>query len=208
MADYQSMKATIADYLSNDDLSSQIGVEINRAIQHYSETEFYFNTNVWGFKLTPSEESITLASASVSDVADFKIFTLKRSATDTWQAERVSLEEIREINTSGVSHTGEPYCYAIFNNSIYLYPVPNSSYSVDVYGLKRMQPLSASADTNAFLTQAEELIEARVKWRIYTSILKSPQDADREKGNEMDALSKLQSKTTALTGRRRLKPND
>ncbi len=86
--------------------------------------------------------------------------------------------------------------------------MPQVTYSVDVYGLLRPQALSASADTNSFLVQAEDLIENRTLWALYSRILKDPENAAQSKDNELEALSRLLGKTSTLLTSSRMKSND
>jgi hypothetical protein len=194
--------------LARTDLTTQIGRAVNRAIHYYSNTEFYFNQNVWGFKLPSGVESITFASASISDASHIQLVNIIKTSSYNWVATPVPLSEIRDMNTTGLSNTGEPYLYAVFKDSLYFYAVPNVTYSVDVYGLIRMQALSASGDTNSFLVQAEDLIENRAAWDLYSRILKDPDNAAVAKQNELEALSTLQGKTTTLQSSRRLAAHD
>lgn len=208
MSTFEQTKNIIADLLSRTDLTTQIGRAVNRAILFYSETEFYFNQNVWGFKLPSGVERISFASASISDVSHIQLVNIIKSSSYNWIAKPVPISEIRHINTTGLLNTGEPYLYAVYWDALYFYAVPNITYSVDIYGLIRPQALSASGDTNSFLVQAEDLIENRATWDLYSRILKDPENAAVAKQNELDALSRLQSKTTTLQSSRSLMPHD
>lgn len=205
MATFEQMRTTIADQLPRSDLNSQISQEINDAIEHYREEEFFFNQNIWGFKTKPATESMSFGSASVSDAAVFSIVVLTRSSNDIRPIDPISINTVRQQNTSGTNSTSPPFEYAIFNKRIFFSPIPDSSYSVDVYGIRAPATLSASADTNTFLTDGKKLIEARVRWAMWTRYLHDDEKAATAKSDELSEYGKLKKKTTSLLSTGRLK---
>lgn len=196
----------IADYMSRSDLTTQITDEINRAIQFYAPLEFTFNQNIWGFSTVASQEKLTFASASISDMLMAQQVIITRSSNDIWPLEAGTIFDIRKFNQSGTNTTAYPRIYAFFANSIYFSPIPDASYSIDVYGLIQPSTLSSTTSTNIFLTNAAPLIESRVRSILYADILRDEQAAATAASREAELLSQLQQKLSTLQSTRQIKP--
>lgn len=207
MATFEDMRARIADDLNRTDLTTQIQKAINRAIEFYEKERFWFNENVWSFSTSSGTEQVAFSGANTTDLKEIDKVTLTRSATDIYPLEQITYQRLRDIATSGSSNTsGPPSDFALFKNTWFFYPLPDQNYVVHVYGQKAYATLSASSDTNDFTTEAEDLIEARARWWLYSNILKEPQNAAVAKAAEVEALNALREKTTKLISTGTIQP--
>ncbi len=51
----------------------------------------------------------------------------------------------------------------MYQDRINLFPIPGSTYTLTIHYLKALTALSADSDTNAWLTEGEELIRLHAK---------------------------------------------
>ena len=208
MGTYADLRARIEGDINRSDITTDIQKAINRAIEHYEKERFWFNENTWTFSTSAGGETIAFASASVSDMLTMDEVTLTRNSTDIYPLEQKTIQELRDINTAGTSTQGPPTIFAIFNDTFYFYPVPDTAYTVTIYGQKSYAALSASADTNDFTTEAEDLIESRARAWVYSRKLRNYEAAAASKTEEMEALAALREKTINLLGTGKIRSRD
>lgn len=198
MSTFLQMKTRIADDLKRSDLATQIGVAINRAIEFYEKDRFFFNETSGTFVTVSGQESYGSADSIPSTIAEIDDVTLTQSSTNIFPLDKTSFSSIRDLNSGGTTATGVPMDYAYYTEKFWLSPIPNGVYTVTVYFKKTYTQLSADGDTNDWTEEAEDLIEARARWWVNKRIIKDYEAAAEAKGEELEALSSLQSKTTML----------
>lgn len=196
MTTFNSMVAKIADDMQRGDLTTQIGREINRAIRYYYNLDpFYFNEATGTFTTVQGQQIYTSTNTGITDIS--ALLWVKIAINSSWQKELNprTFQYIQEYNINATQ--GQPFDYAYYNESFYLYPVPNDAYTVTVYYNKTFADLSGEQE-NAFTTQAEDLIEARVRWALYMHAIQNPEAAKMAKEEEMDALQALRIATADI----------
>lgn len=77
------------------------------------------------------------------------------------------------------TNTGVPTDYAYFQSKLRLYPIPNGVYAVNVMSTKKFTALSATSDSNVWTYEAEPLIRAEAKLRLYRDTLMDDQGSMR-----------------------------
>lgn len=206
MTTFTTLKANVADYINRSDLSTQIGTAINRAIAFYSRKErFWFNETTGTFN-TVSGQLIYTSSDSIPTLIteiDYVKIAISASLNTPLSPRTYSYIQDRVVSSSV---TGVPYEYAYYKQNFYLYPIANAVYTITVSYTKSYADLSAGSDTNDFTNNAEDLIEARATWWIYSQILKNADDAAIWKQNEREALMALQDETMRITATGKLVP--
>jgi len=188
MTTYLIMQQRIADELVRDDLTGQIQKAINSAIQTWEAIRFAFNERRYLIQ--------TVAGQEYYDLIDPTLLLYDESAVGTGEtileldhdptvtvnnsyyplAPRTQGWFNRNAAMAG-QYTGQPDSYGIFNKQLRIFPVPNAVYDINLEGLARLSPnpLSADADTNAWMTDGEALIRHHAKFLLYRDILR---DAD------------------------------
>lgn len=199
------MKSVIADYLSRSDLTSQIGDAINRAISHYQSKRFWFNEGTGTFSTVASQQSYTAANMSITDIANIDSVQCTVNGSKYTLSPR-TYNYIIDVNTSSTSTTGQPRDWALYGESLWFYPTPDSAYTITLSYQNSYSDLSADSDSNDFTTYAEDLIEARALWWIYSRILKDREGALASKQEEIDALSSLMKRTDGMLKSGNLRP--
>lgn len=198
MSTFAQMKTRIADDIKRSDLTTQIGVAINRAIEFYEKERFFFNETSGTFSTVSGQESYGSADSIPSTIAEIDEVTLTQTSTNIYPLNPTSFSSIRSMNTGGTSYTGEPLDFAYYMEKFWLSPIPNAVFTVTVYFKKTYAQLSADGDTNDWTEEAEDLIEARARWWLYRRIIRNFDEAAAAKAEELEALSSLVSKTTML----------
>ncbi len=97
---------------------------------------------------------------------------------------------IDEISTASTA-TGDPTDYAYYARQLRFYPIPNAARTVVVSGITKADTLSATTDSNYWMTEGEELIRSRATWDIYKHVIKDREQAEDWKETELEALSTL-----------------
>lgn len=197
MSTLAQMRSTIADKLNRTDLNSQITTEINRAIEHYYNSErFWFNETTGTFSTVASQESYTSSDAAfIANIREIDYVKITLSSTNHQPLTLRTFQEL-QIQNQGRS-TGQPTDYAWYQSSFYLYLIPNNIWTITVFYTKTYSDLSADADTNDYTAYAEDLIEAHVMAAMYDDYLFDPAKADRMRIKRDTALQALRSRTSA-----------
>lgn len=198
MSTLAQMRTNIANYLNRSDLSAEINLAINRAIEHYEKESFWFQETNGSFTTIANQQSYGTADGIPSTIKEIDLVKITLSSTNKPELIRWPFEKLQKIDVG--AHTGQPYNYAWYQNKIWLYPTPNTAWSITVYYQKNYASLTVDADSNDWTTDAEDLIEARALWWIYKRILKDRESANDAAEDEILALKALQAKSNQLTG--------
>jgi hypothetical protein len=201
MTTYGVMQARIADELARTDLTTQIQTAILSAIKHHERREFYFNQKTATFSTVASQEYY-----GSSDLADIPNIILLRGAVidlGTNAKEPLDVVQWEEIDCAQTGAiTGDPSAMALFKQQIRLYPIPTAVRTITLGYVYRLTSLSVSADTNAWTTDAEELIRNRAKYDLGISIVRAVGDDElaRWRNEEMEVLNDLKRETRMRRG--------
>ena len=165
MSTFGTMKTRIANELERPDLlaGSFIDNAIQDAIKTWESTRFWFNeSRALTFSTVADQRFYTSADASwIATVVEIDSLFL----TVAGQNRILRKEEPDELEllADATAAQGEPYCYALLNGELQLYPIPTDAYTVRAIGVKRLSSLSEEGDTNAWMTDAERLIRNSAK---------------------------------------------
>jgi hypothetical protein len=200
---YGLMQARIADEIIRSDLTSQIQNAIQTAIQFYERTPFYFNQlrQEAAFNTKQGQEFYSTADSPL--IAS--MVTLNR-VTVTVSGNRYSMnprtpEYLEDTSVNPIVY-GQPVDFAYFAEQLRFYPIPDNTYPIALSGIKRLFVLSASTDTNAWVSDAELMIRSRAKYELAVHVLRDADMASAMKSSELDALATLKGETLKRTPRR------
>lgn len=186
MSTYGAMIDRIADELDENNISSQIQKAIQSAIKHYEHHRFFFNEAIRTLSTSISQEYYSVQTIfcevdSARITVNGSYYTL---LPQTWNY-------LEETSVSGSQYIGAPIEYATFNQQVRLSPIPDSVYTILFSGTTHLATLSATTDTNDWMTDGEELIRARAKYELAINYLKDYDLANMMRQLELDALSNL-----------------
>ena len=177
------------DYLNRTDLTNETKRAIIRAVRHYEKERFWFNQTATSIAL--STASVGLALPSDFLALDFVTVRVTSPASADNIVVMRAFDRIAYRNRSLVS--GAPEEVAIMNNQLKFTPKPDSAYNVTVYYLHSLTTLSADADTNDWLSAAEDLIVHHAAADVLANVLRAPADqVASHKQWEMEAYALLQ----------------
>ncbi|MCK5015972.1 MAG: hypothetical protein KAS32_02780 [Candidatus Peribacteraceae bacterium] len=189
MADLQTMRATIANYLANNSISSEIDLAINRAIGHYSKQRFVFNMATATMSTVKSQESYGTSDGLPSNIQKIDLVTGLINGSDLI-IEPTQFTDIQYYN-SRTTTIGIPYEYALYEQKMWISPIPNDAYVLTIYYVKGYDSLALDMSSNDFTTYAEDLIEGRAVWWLNSMVLDNDEGAARAKRLEQEALAEL-----------------
>lgn len=203
---FADLAAAIADDI--DDTTQEYQEQINRAIKtaiRYCEREvYYFNeTRDVTFPTVAGRQWYTSDDAS-------EIGTLVRieaAYCEDARGRRIELSRATpsemEIASDSAAARGEPYAFAYFRQQVGLYPIPSSTpYTIRLQLSPYRLAWSADEnDTNAWLTEAYDLLKARAKYILAKDTLKDAVLAAEALNDYNDQHGQLKAETSARNGR-------
>lgn len=140
---YTELKASIADFLNRDDLTSVIPdfiaiseAQMQREIRHYS------------MEKRSTAEVDTRFSELPSDFLEPIRMHLEEQST---RLELISLDDMLEFRDNNNNATGLPTSYAITGGAVELYPTPDEAYNLEMVYYSDIDKLSGSNSSNWLL---------------------------------------------------------
>jgi hypothetical protein len=193
MSDYSTMRTRIADELANDGdiTTAQINYAIQDTIKQYERRPWWFNQKTATFPTIASQEYY--GSSDLADIPNIVQIIAATVTVSNLKAPLKALDYVSIDDEQDGSVTGEPRVFASFKNEIRLFPIPNDAYTITLSYIYRLTALSADADTNAWMVEAEELIRSGAKRRIALNYLESEEVAARFAVMEREAFTELQA---------------
>jgi hypothetical protein len=206
MPNLSTMKSRIADELARSDLTSQIANAINDAILTHERERFWFN------------ESRDL---TFSTVADQRIYTV---ADGAWIPNVIKIDNLfvtvggqnrrmcesdpseLELLSDSSGSSGAPYEWAYFDNSIQLYPIPDQVYTVRALAHYRLDALAADNESNAWTTEAEQLIRHAARLLIANDVTGDTEERSRMADAVTYDLGVLRAETSRRKASGTIKP--
>lgn len=156
---YETLQTRIANELATPEVSSRIKQEILSSIQ------FYQNERLW-FLECESTASTVASQANYAVPDDLLTTDALTLTSDSVRRplNQVTWEQYRTL--ADTTTPNRPKHFAYYVDEYWLYPVPDQVYTLTVSYLADLSDLSAGTDTNAWLTEGEELIRLRTKYSL------------------------------------------
>ncbi len=170
--DYAALQQRIWDELADFSVTSQTALAINDAIKFYSRQK-------WPF-LEASATFSTVAGQQAYDLPDdYKsmLIVMALVSGSFWKMTSRTFDYLRSV-TVLTTTLSPPQDYAIFDNQIWLYPIPDRDYAITEYYDKILPELSNAAQTSIWTMDGEELIRVKAKELLYRHVIKDSNSAD------------------------------
>lgn len=211
MTTLADLKAAIADEVDDD--TGEYGDQITKAIQaaqRYCErSTYYFNETRDQTFVTVSGQQWygTADNANIPTLVRIQALYSEDSAGQSTEMTREPPEVLESLADSSASR-GEPFIWTYFNQKIRLYPIPGATvYTIRMQlGPYRLAALVNGADTNAWLSEAYDMIKARAKYILQKDVLKDAALAAEALNDYNDQESALKAETSARNGIGRIVP--
>jgi hypothetical protein len=201
MTDYVTLRNRIIDELANDGAltTAQVNYAIQDTIKFHERRPWYFNQTVGTFSTVAAQEYYSSADlAAIPNIINIASMLVTNSGIKT-PVVGVTFETLDDVQDG--SMTGIPGNFTIWQQQIRLYPIPDGVYTVTMAYIYRLTALSADEDSNAWTTDAEELIRQGAKRRIAMNYFHADDVAARVAPMEQEALAALMAED------RRRRPN-
>ena len=141
---YAELKTSITDFLNRDDLTTVAPTFISLA-----EADLQRRVRHWRGEKRSSAEIDTQYSAIPADFVEAIRFYI--TGGDTRPLELISQAELLDRKFRNLNTSGQPAYYAITAGEIEVYPVPDATYTSELYYSARVPALSDSTTTNWLL---------------------------------------------------------
>lgn len=188
MATLGQMKARIAEELQRSDLSARIASAISDVVDEYQGRRFAFNQTRATFNTTAGQEYYS-TSVIPSDIA--QIDSVRVTANGRTSPVVEAPFSLIERLSDGTSTRGEPSRWCWYGQQIRLYPIPNAAYVVSLAYLQRIPVPATDSDSNAWTTEANDLVRAAVCSRLCRRDIRDPEGAREYEYAEMRAVRRL-----------------
>lgn len=193
MTTYATMRNAIIDEMANDGAltNAQVNNAILRSIRHYERRPWWWNQKTATFSTVAAQEYYTSAALTdIPDIVDIKSATITVDGVKSVLTP-VNFEDMDAQQDGNV--TGDPVSYTLFKENIRLYPIPTATRTVTLAYIYRLTELSADSDSNAWMTDAEELIRQAAKKRVALDIFQADDIAARAGIMEKMAFDELEA---------------
>lgn len=149
LADYDELKAAIADFLNREDLTAVIPTFIRLA-----ESRIDRDLRHW----RQERRSTAQLNAQYSEIPSDFMQPIRFQITDlpTNELKPVSMAQLLQMRGDRNDRAGRPEYYALTAGSIELFPTPDAQYNASLVYYGRVPALSVSNTTNWLLTEAPD----------------------------------------------------
>jgi len=190
-----------------------IQLAIQDAIKQWERERWYFNEirTTSAFATVAAQEFYTSSdSAFIGTLAHIDKMSITVSGNRLYLEPR-TIEYMEDISMNPLN-TGQPIDYSYYAEAIRFYPIPDAAYNVNVMYTKRFAELVNSGDTNAWMSDGEELIRLTAKMILYRDELRDVEGvANMERAiwgapGIPGAYTKLKAETARRVATSRIKP--
>lgn len=207
MATLATLKAEIAVDIIRP-ATTYIASAITAAIGDYEHERFWFNeTRGFTFSTVAATADYALTSVSTT-IADFITIDWVQILVGTQARNLVRDPDLAEMDMliATASLSGEPTSFGYFGESFRLYPIPDQVYTMRVAGHYKLADLTGDDQSNAWTTEAYQLIRNRAAARVFTSPFRNLAMAQVAEASAQDQLNRLRSQTTSRVSSNRIRP--
>lgn len=203
---FYDMMTVIADEI--DDVTGEYTPQIQNcifaAIRFCERNVYYFNeTRDVTFQTVAGREWYDKSdNPNIPSLVRIVAAYCENSSGRRTTLRRVMPEDIETVSDNAASR-GEPYMFTYFGQRLRLYPVPNdTNYTIRLQlGAYRLNEIQTSTDSNAWFTEAFDLIKARAKYQLYKDYLKDAPLAAASLNDFNEEDNALSAETSRRNGR-------
>ena len=202
-----TLKARIANELNRTDLTSEIASAITTAIRYYRSRRFEFNELQASFNTVASQEAYATGDTGYpTDIGEIDTLRITVSG-NRYLLEPIPFAELQTLSTA-TTLVGRPTRYAFYTQKLFLNPIPDGVYAVQMSYQQRKSAPANDADTSTVWTNdAEPLIRACAKKFICRDVTSDPDGFMRNKNAEEEALDVLLRESRQLQDKGGIAPN-
>jgi len=198
---FQSMVDAISDDIDDTqgEYIEQVQNAIFSAIRYCERDVYYFNeTRDVTFQTVSGREWYDATdNSNIASLVRIQDVYLESDTIERRWIRRVRPDDL-EILADNSAERGEPYAWTYFGQRIRLYPIPGPAiYMVRLQlGPYRLTSITTTEDTNAWFTEAFDLVKARAKYILAKDTLKDAAVAAEALNDYSDQQSSLKAETS------------
>lgn len=190
MSTYGDLTSKILDDLHRSDLTSQVSLAIQTAIDLHGQERYWFNEGRSNADTQSGQEFYDLPADFVD--LDSLVILINNYSYPLVQRD---FQLTDDWNVTASNYLGYPSDFALYEEQIRLFPIPNGTYTLTLAYQKRLTDLSASTDTNAWTNQARNLIRFHACADVSINTLQDTERYAAFKLQEMEEKKRLVSET-------------
>lgn len=210
MTTFSDIKSAIADDLddTSGEYAAQISAAVIGAIRYCERAKYYFNQ-------TRDKTFTTESGRDIYDGNDLPdVATLVQAQEVLIEAggqalplDKITAEDMEVL--AGTATAGQPTRYSYFAQQMRLFPTPDATYTIRLQlSPYRLVPLANEGDTNAWLSEAYDLVKARAKYILHKDTLKDANLAAEALNDYNDQHGALRKETDLRNGTGFVRPTD
>lgn len=191
MGTLAELKARIAEDLNRSDLTTTIATGITSAIERYAAKRFWFTedtrttTTVNGVSTAAAPDGLRIIDEAWVTISGTKVPLDLKPLTD-----------VVDLLGSTTNVSGQPCIFAHSGDLFTIYRLPDAAYTITATGIYDLAALSAPEATNAWTTEAADLIANEVIARIRRIRLRDYDGASAAEMERDKALKAIRAETT------------
>lgn len=189
-------KQIIEDELDDTqgEYGSQIESAIVAAISFYEGEVFYFNEQTLVFVTTPYQERVDSEEVQ-NALLGLQEVSLVQEGRGSVPLAPLAFKEFTRVNAVG--QQGQPHYYSCFGGSLYLSPIPDKAYTIQlVSSPARLEPITDKDAPHPWFVHAFALIKARAKYLLYRDVVQDRVAAQIALRDCFEAYNVLKAKTS------------
>lgn len=201
MATLGDMKSRIADELARDDLTSQIALAIDTAIDAYIDRRWFFNENrnLTFFTQAGQEFYDETYAAGIGNIEEIdSVFLLINN--NSFRVTERDDDRLEFLSLNG-TFLGQPFDFSWLNRVLRFSPIPTQTgWTIRVRGAMTVPgPATDTEANNPWMTFAERLIRNRAKLELMVHVIRDQDNA----APIAQAVQEAESQLTARSNKRR-----
>lgn len=205
MGTLSQLKARIATDLVRDDLTAEIANAIDDAIRQRESERFWFNqTRSLTLTTVNAQGDYGAADlAAIPNMVRLDALFMTDAGTMLYPLDRFEPRDFECLPACA----GRPTAFTFIDDTIRLWPVPNAAYTLRLHAHRRLDAL-ADGDSNAWTTEAVDLIRETAKGFLYSDPLRDMEGMQVANGKAELALGNLRRETSARISTGVIRPSD
>lgn len=203
---FSNLTVMIANEIDDttDEYAGDIQSAIYQAIRWCEREVYYFNeTRDVTFPTIEGQEWYNSAdNEQISRLVRIVAAYSERQDGSRTTLRRVTPEDLETLADNSASR-GEPYAFTYFEQQIRLYPIPDAAgYTIRLQlGPYRLAPITNANETNAWTTEAFDMIKYMAKHIVYRDVLKDDNEAAKALSVYQAEHDALKAETSRRNGR-------
>lgn len=191
------LKARIADELARSDLTSQIELAIDDAIDIAATHRFWFN-EVRGLELPLVAGQTYYTNTDIEalvEVDNLYLWLNNNQRRNLLVAPNARLDALY----NGTEPQGEPLRWSRYGPELRFWPTPDQSYTVFIDGSTKGQPMEDDTDSSVWTTYGERYVRALAKLQLYAEVIRDDDQALAQSKLAQSYLENLQAQSEGRT---------